>query len=67
MSINQNQAQQKGRKPASFYGTALPRPVLLLDKQQNVVRSRIDAPMAPNEPLLGERLMLELKSALLPL
>ena len=64
MSINQNQAHHKGRKPASFYGSALPRPTLLLDQQQNVVKARIDAPMAPNEPLLGGRVMLELESAL---
>ena len=64
MSITQSQARHKGRKPASFYGTALPRPALLLDKQQNVIRARIDAPMATNEPLLGGRPVLELNSAL---
>ncbi len=60
MSISQDRAQHKGRKPASFYGTDLPRPTLLLDEQNNVVKARIDAPMAPNEPLLGGRLTLEL-------
>ena len=44
----------KKQKVASFYSKSLPRPHVLLDKEGNAVRDRVDAPEPVTGALLGK-------------
>lgn len=45
----------KKQKVASFYSKSLPRPTVLLDKENKPVRDRVDAPEPVTGPLLGKQ------------
>ncbi len=45
----------KKQKVASFYSKSLPRPTVLLDKDDNPVKDRVDAPQPVTAALLGKK------------
>lgn len=52
-ATNTQMHSAKKQKVTSFYSKSLPRPTVLLDKDDNPVRDRVDAPQPVTGALLG--------------